>query len=115
VSSGRRERLEAALKAEIAELVAREVKDPRVRRAGLMTVTRVELSGDLGVAKVGVSFVGGEADPAEAVKALERVAGFVRGEVGRRLKLRHAPELRFLHDRAGEHAARIDALLKGEE
>jgi ribosome-binding factor A len=112
--SGRRERLEAALQGELAPLL-REVRDPRVTKAGLMTLTRVELSKDLAVAKVGVSFVGGAGDPAEAVKALGKVAGYLRGEVGRKLSLRHAPELRFAHDRAGEHAARIDALLKEDE
>jgi ribosome-binding factor A len=112
---GRKVRLAGAIQTELAQLIARDVRDPRVARAGLATVTKVELSDDLAVAKVGVSFVGGEGAPADAVKALGRVAGFLRGEVGRRLTLRHAPELRFVHDRSGEHAARIDALLKGEE
>ncbi len=114
--SDRAARLGQAIRAELSTLLPREVKDPRVQAAGLVTVTRVEVAADLGVAKVGVSFVGGdEAKAAAAVKALGRVAGWLRGEVGRKLSLRRAPELRFVHDRGGEHADRIGRLLKGEE
>ena len=98
----RAERLAEAMREELSSLLAREVKDPRVAAAGLVTVTRVEVAADLGVAKVGVS-------------ALGRVAGWLRGEVGRRLSLRRAPELRFVQDRGGQHAEKIDRLLKGEE
>jgi ribosome-binding factor A len=110
-SGGRRERLEAAMRAELAPLLG-EVRDPRVGQAGLMTLTRVALTRDLSIARVGVSFVGGEGDPEAALKALSRAAGFLRGEVGRRMGLRHAPELRFVHDRGSEYAAQIDALLR---
>lgn len=112
--SGRRDRLEGAIRDELAKLMG-EVRDPRVAKAGLATVTRVELAGDLAVAKVGVSFVGGEGKPDAAIQALSKVAPYLRGEVGRRLGLRHAPELRFAHDRAGEYAAHIDALLKEDK
>jgi ribosome-binding factor A len=114
--SERAARLGHAIREELSLLLAREVKDPRVQAAGLVTVTRVEVAADLGVAKVGVSFVGGDkAKAAAAIKALGRVAGWLRGEVGRRLSLRRAPELRFVHDHGGEHAERIDRLLKGQE
>lgn len=113
--SERSVRLASAIQTELAQLIPAEVKDPRVARAGLLTVTKVEVSGDSRVAKVGISFVGGQGDPALAIEALSRSAGFLRGEVGRRLALRHAPELRFVHDRSGEHAAHIDALLKEDK
>ena len=112
MSAERNARLAAALRAEISDLVAREVKDPRVHAAGLVTVTRVDLSPDLRSARAFVSFTGDEAAGAAAVKALASAAGFIRGEVARRLSLRRAPELRFIHDRTAEHVARIDALLK---
>ena len=112
----RAERLAEAMREELSSLLAREVKDPRVAAAGLVTVTRVEVAADLGVAKVGVSFLGGDdVRTRAALAALGRVAGWLRGEVGRRLSLRRAPELRFVHDRGGEHAEKIDRLLKGEE
>ena len=118
-SSAGRERhkgaLQASLRALLAEIIPREVRDPRVAAAGLMTVTRVELAADHRSARVGVSFIGGKGDAEEAVKALARTAGFLRGEVGRQLGARFTPELRFVLDHGGEHAARIDALLKGDE
>jgi ribosome-binding factor A len=113
--SDRSSRLSAAVKAELPAVIRSHVKDPRVARAGLLTVTKVEVSRDGRVAKVGVSFVGGSGDPDEAVAALERTAGYLRGEVGRLLGVRHAPELRFVHDRSGEYAAHIDALLKEDK
>ena len=112
---GRRPRLEGAIRDELALILGRESVDPKVQRAGLLTVTKVELSVDNTVAKVGLSFVGGEGDPDEAVASIAKRAGYLRGEIGRRLTLRHAPELRFLHDKSGAYAAHIDALLKGTE
>ena len=113
--SERSVRISAAVKQELAQIVALEVRDPSVAKAGLMTITKCEVSSDGRVAKVGVSFVGGDGDPEDAIKALVRAAPFLRGEVGRKLALRHAPEIRFVHDRSGEHAAHIDALLKEDD
>jgi ribosome-binding factor A len=63
-----------------------------------------------------VSFMGGdEAAIPDALKALERAGGLLRGELGRALDLRRTPELRFTHDRTAEHLGKIDRLLKGEE
>ncbi len=115
MSNERSVRLASALKVELAQIVPTEVRDPRVAKAGLMTITKVEMSSDGRYAKIGVSFVGGEGDPDVAVAALVRSAGFLRGEVGRRLGLRHAPELRFVHDHSGAYAAHIDALLKEDK
>jgi ribosome-binding factor A len=111
---GRKERLAASIRAELADVVAREVKDPRVHAAGLLTFTRVDLSPDLRSARVFVSFTGGFDLGEAAIEGLERAAGFVRGEVARRLSLRRAPDLRFIHDRTADHLAKIDALLKGD-
>lgn len=105
-----------ALKEELAAMIRDEVRDPRVGAAGLLTVTRVEVSDDLSRAKVFVSFVGGPPHAVgPALRALGRVAGWLGGEAGRRLRLRRAPALVFLHDRSGEHAQRIERLLKGED
>lgn len=112
MSEERQARLAAALRVEISDLVARELKDPRVHSAGLVTVTRVDLTPDLRSARAFVSFTGEEPKVAAALSALGRAVGFVRGEVARRLALRRAPELRFIHDRTAEHVAKIDALLK---
>ena len=111
---GRADKVAAALTAELAGLIQRAVKDPRVHAAGLLTVTGVRVSDDLTHATVAVSFVGG--DPAAALpalKGLERAAGFLRGEAARRLGLKRAPALRFVRDRSAERAELIEALLKG--
>lgn len=106
-------RIAALIQEELAAIVAREVKDPRVHQAGIMTVTKVEVSDDLRVARAHVSFVGSDEEHvAAALQGLARAAGFLRGEIARRLTMRRAPELRFVHDRSGEAAAHIDRLLK---
>jgi len=112
--SGRQARLAASIRAELADVVARDVKDPRVHAAGLITFTRVDLSPDLRTARVFVSFSGDEAAGAAAVAGLTKAVGYIRGEVARRLSLRRAPDVKFIHDRTLEHVAKIDALLKEE-
>lgn len=112
--TGRAVRLAASIRAELADIVTRDVKNPAVHAAGLVSVTRVDLSPDLRSARVFVSFSGTEPEGAAAVAGLTSAVGFIRGEVARRLSLRRAPELRFFHDKTVEAVARIDALLKGE-
>jgi ribosome-binding factor A len=112
----RPERLADALRAELSMLIAEGVKDPRVKKAGLATITHVRVTGDLQHARVLVSFVGGEpGTEAAAILALQKTAGFLAGEATRRMSLRRAPELTFAHDDSAEHVQKIEKLLKGEE
>ncbi|MGH8268817.1 MAG: 30S ribosome-binding factor RbfA [Steroidobacteraceae bacterium] len=106
--SGRLRKIEAELQRVLAELIAREVKDPRV---GTVTITSVRLSADMAVAKVFYApFV--SAHPQEEVQSgLSRAAGFLRGEAGRRLGLRHAPRLDFVFDDTTEKAARLTGII----
>lgn len=100
-------RLESQVRRVLAELVAREVKDPRV---GPLTITQVKLAPDLSLARVYyVPFGGG--DRAQVEEGLAAAAGFLRGEVGRRAGLRHAPRLEFIFDDSFDRAARLDALI----
>jgi ribosome-binding factor A len=111
--SDRADRLGASMQAEIASILARDVKDPRVAEAGLMTITQVALNPDLRLARVYVSFAQTDAAKKTAgMAALEKVAGFVRGEIGRRLNLRRAPELRFILDDSQDKIAHIESLLR---
>jgi ribosome-binding factor A len=105
----RAERLGLQIQRELAELV-REVKDPRVQEATLLTVTKVHLSDDLGVARVLVSVIGEDAEG--VVKGLARAKGFLQGQLGKRLRTKKAPELRFALDTTEERAGRIDAILR---
>jgi ribosome-binding factor A len=121
---GRAARLEGAILGEVTDVIHRGLKDPRVHGAGLLTVTRVMLNEDLRVARVFVSFAGdlaaqGAADKARlavaaALKGLAAAAGFVRGEIGRRLGLKFTPELRFVEDTTADHVAKIERLLRGD-
>ena len=105
-------RVAEAIRAELADLVAREVKDPRVA-AGLVAVSHVEVNRDLSVAEVGVSILAGE--PGPVMKGLEAASGFLRGPLARRLGLRVAPELRFHHDHSQEMAARLRDIVREDE
>ena len=112
MASDRQQRVAEAIKAELADLIARDVKDPRVRE-GLVSVTHVEVNRDLSVAQVGVSILAGDA--AAVVAGLGKAAGFLRGPLGRRLKLRVAPELRFHHDQSQAMASRVRAVVLEDE
>ena len=93
------------MKRELTALL-RELKDPRLRDK-LLTVVRVHLSGDGSSAKVYVSAMEGIESAREAVKGLQSAGGLLRGELGRRLHMRKAPELRFVADNSIEAGAAI--------
>ena len=92
------------------ELLRFESKDPRLK---LVSLTSVELSRDLSVARVYFSLLDPNADPQEVLEGLERASGFLRGRLGREIKIRHVPELRFAHDDSAAEAQRISSLIDG--
>lgn len=106
----RANRLAETLKEEISQLIREELKDPRI---GFVTVTSVEVAEDLGHAKVYVSVLGDAQAGKESIEGLKRAAGYVRTEIGRRIRLRHVPEIVFKYDTSIEHGAHIAELLKG--
>ena len=106
--SGRRARIEAQMQRVLSELIARQVKDPRV---GNVTVTAVQLAADLGAARVFVVPFASKTDPRSVVEGLTAAAGFLRGELGRRLQLRHAPRLAFTFDDLPDRAAQLTHLI----
>lgn len=106
--NARRERIEGEVQRVLSTLVAREVKDPRV---GSVTITAVQLAPDLSVARVFFLPFGGRHEAEEVRAGLASAAGFLRGEVGRRLSLRHAPRLEFVIDRHLEQAAQLSELI----
>ena len=112
MASDRKQRVAEAIKEELADLIAREVKDPRVRE-GLVTVTHVEVNRDFSAADIGISILAG--DPKAVLVGLGKAAGFLRGPLARRLKLRVAPELRFHHDQSQEMAGRIREIVLEDE
>jgi len=101
------------LKRELTALL-RELKDPRLQ-GKLLTVVRVDLSGDGSTAKIYISAMEGIAAAQEAVKGLKSAGGFVRGELTRRLGMRKAPELRFIADNSIEEGTAILRTLESLE
>ncbi|MBK9032909.1 MAG: 30S ribosome-binding factor RbfA [Myxococcales bacterium] len=97
---------------ELAQLIAREVKDPRVTAAGVVGVARVECTADFSVARVYVSIYATDAVAAKAMAGLATAAGFLRGPLARRLHLGKPPELRFIHDRSAEIALQLTAVVR---
>lgn len=106
----RTDRVADQLQQELAVLIQREVKDPRL---GMVTVSGVTVSRDLGYADVYVTLLG-ENDAErikENLKVLKRAAGFLRSQVARRIKLRHVPELRFHYDESVVRGQRLSSLI----
>ena len=101
-------RLNEQLKREVSELVLRKVRDPRV---GLVTITSVEVAGDLGSARVYVRTQDPNDELNESLAGLEAAAPFLRRELGRLLHLRRVPELRFQQDHSLDQARRIEEIL----
>ena len=106
--SRRPEQVAETVRQVVAEAIGREIRDPRV---GFVTVTAVEVSGDLSHARVLVSIMGDETEKVQALEGLQSAAGFLRTRVTGALSTRTVPELHFELDRGMEHAARINALL----
>ena len=108
MSQARTQRIESEIQRVLAALIAREVKDPRV---GNVTITAVSCASDMGSARVFFTPFASRHSPEEVRAGLTHAAGFLRGELGRRLSLRHAPRLQFLFDASVEDAARLTSLI----
>lgn len=109
MSQGSRpERVGDQIRADLGDLLAREVQDPGV---GFTTITRVRVSPDLSVARVYYTSLGSEPARRETAKALRRATPFLRRRLGRRLRLRRLPELTFSYDEALEQQERVERLL----
>ncbi|MDI6813363.1 MAG: 30S ribosome-binding factor RbfA [Desulfitobacteriaceae bacterium] len=104
----RANRLAETLKEEISQMIREEIKDPRL---GFVTVTAVDVVEDLGHAKVYISVLGSAEEAKESLTILNRAAGYVRGELGKRIRLRHTPEIVFKYDPSIEQGAHIAKLL----
>lgn len=102
------EKVQELMKQEISQIILRELKDPRI---GFVTVTSVECTGDLREAKVYVSLMGNEAQVKACWSGLNSSLGFIRREIGKRIRLRVTPELSFALDKSLDYSAHIQELL----
>ncbi|WP_420842588.1 30S ribosome-binding factor RbfA [Fervidibacillus halotolerans] len=97
------------MKKELSDIISRKIKDPRI---GFVTVTDVEVTGDLQQAKVFISVLGGEEERENTLIGLTKAKGFIRSEIGRRIRLRKTPEIDFEFDESIEYGNRIETLLQ---
>lgn len=109
MSQGSRpDRVADQIRGELATLLAREVHDPGI---GFITLTRVQVSPDLQLARVHYTVLGDQKAQAGSARALERAAPFLRRQIGARLRLKRSPELRFLYDDSVAGQDRIEQIL----
>ena len=112
MSNGRRvARVAALIRREISQLLINGIRDQRVQQ-GIITITEVEVSGDLQHCKVFVSIYGEENEKNLVMSGLHAASGFLRGELGRKLQLRRAPEIIFQLDRGLEKGISVLTLLE---
>ncbi|MGM8364095.1 30S ribosome-binding factor RbfA [Virgibacillus sp. W0181] len=109
MSDVRANRIAEQMKKEIGDILNRKIKDPRV---GFVTITDVEVTGDLQQAKVFISVLGDEEEKKESLIGLAKANGFIRAEIGNRIRLRKTPELFFEIDESIEYGNRIETLLR---
>ena len=109
MTTHRIQRLNGSIREELSDLLRREMRDPRL--ATLISITEVETTNDLNTAKVFFSVLGTDEEAAEALKALRHAAGYLRRELGTRLRARHVPTLDFRLDPSIARGARVLQLL----
>ena len=104
----RADRVADLLKEEISQMLCMEVKDPHI---GFITITDVEVSKDLKLAKVFYTILGDERQRSESSDALQRVSPFIKRQLGKRLKMRYIPDILFRYDHSLDYGSKIDTLL----
>ncbi|MER2089912.1 30S ribosome-binding factor RbfA [Sporosarcina sp. JAI121] len=107
--SMRANRVAEQMKKELGEIIGQKVKDPRI---GFVTITDVEVTGDLQQATVFISVLGNDSEKEDTLKGLNKAKGFIRTEIGKRIRLRITPEIMFEFDSSVAYGNRIESLLK---
>ncbi len=109
MSQLRANRVAEQMKKELGDILNRKIKDPRV---GFVTITDVEVTGDLQQATVYLTILGSEDEKAATLTGLTKAKGFIRSEIGHRIRLRKTPELLFEIDHTIETGNRIEKLIR---
>jgi len=108
VTGHRQNRLAGEIQREISQIIRDQMKDPRV---GFVTVTDVEVSGDIRHAKIFVSVLGDETVTESCLAGLSKAKGFIRSELARRINVRYMPELHFKVDQSLDYSQKINSIL----
>jgi ribosome-binding factor A len=109
MTTRRTERLAGQIREELAGMIVGGLKDPRI---GFVTVTRVALTEDLRVARISVGVLGDQAQRDKTMAGLRQASGYLRRELGKRLRVRHTPELAFQYDEGLDATDRVARLLE---
>lgn len=110
MSKYRNSRINEEMRKEISNIIRNDVKDPRI--TAMISVTKVDVTKDLSYAKVYVSLYGDDKSKQETLQALKKSSGFIRREVGSKIRLRNTPEILIELDDTIEHGMHIDELLR---
>jgi len=110
MSKRRQERMTVEIQRTLSRIIREEIKDPRIDLS-TVSIPRVDVSGDLGHARVHVSVLGDEAKQAATMKGLAQAKGYIRSELAHALQVKHAPELEFRLDMSIEHGIKMSGLL----
>ncbi len=105
----RADRIAEEIREEVARMIGSELKDPRI---GFVTVTRVTVTDDLRTAHLSVGVLGDRGQRDKTLAGLKQASGFMRRELGRRLRMRHTPELLFHYDTGLDASDRVERLLR---
>jgi len=106
--SVRPNRVGEQIKKEMTDILQRDLKDPRI---GFVTVTEVEVTGDLQQATVYITVLGNNEQKESTLQGLSKATGFIRSEIGKRIRLRKTPELLFKFDESTEYGNKISTIL----
>ena len=109
MDSKRSERVADLIQKEISQMLVKSIKDPRI---GFVTITKVTVSEDFRLAKVYFSVAGTLEERERSMKGLDSAKGYVRKELGRRIRLRHTPEIMFQFDPSIEYAIHMEKLIQ---
>jgi ribosome-binding factor A len=112
MTTERMRRVDEAMREVLSDVLAHDLKDPRV---GFVTVTDVKTSPDLRHARVYVSVLGDADAVAASLEGLASAHGFLQGRIGSELRLKHTPTLQFVHDDTAARAQRLERLISEQE
>lgn len=105
----RNQRVSDQIQRDLSELIRKEIKDPRI---GMITISEVEVAGDLAIAKVYFTALGGTQEQnLQSGEILNKAAGYLRSLLGKGMKIRTVPQLKFIYDNSFENASQISDLI----
>lgn len=110
MSENRVRRVAEQIKKDVSQIIGAQLKDPRV--ANITSVTEVQLTRDLRYASVYVSIYGSDIEKEKTLQALTKASGYIRSEIGRRIRLRYVPEINFFLDNSIEYGVHIEKVIK---